>query len=71
MTDVELTVHQSDLEKIHDALDEAVRFHANRDASNAAQRRVPIVRWSPLTSMLQAELKRVKRLLGLPGGLYP
>lgn len=57
------TVHVSDLEKIHDVLLAAVHFHQHRDEMNGAVHLAQQVRYSPLTSQLQAELDRVKGLI--------
>ena len=55
-------IHRSDLEKLQDALEHAVRHQKSRDEMNAAQH-LNAVRYSPLTSLLEAELQRVYRLL--------
>ncbi len=51
-------VDYSDLYKIRDALDAAVRHHKARDESNAALH-LGTVRYSPLTSQLSASLERL------------
>lgn len=58
-----LTIHRSDLEKVQDALGQAVRHHLSRDEMNAALHLAPHARLSPLTSELQAAHARVKELL--------
>lgn len=62
-TKQEFTVARSDLEKVHDALVAAVRFHEFRDRMNAALHHAAEVRFSPLTSTLAAERDRVQVIL--------
>jgi ribosomal 50S subunit-associated protein YjgA (DUF615 family) len=58
-----ISVHRSDLEKIHDALDKNHSHHTHRDAMNAAIHLAEKVRWSPITSETEAALQRVNELL--------
>jgi len=62
-----MEINRSDLEKIHDALSSCEEFLKRRDEMNAAMHLGP-TRHSPLTSVVMAELDRVKRLLGAGGG---
>jgi hypothetical protein len=58
----EISVQRSDLEKVLDAVDAAVRHHAMRDESNAALH-LSGVRLSPLTSALSGARDRLRGLL--------
>lgn len=58
-----IEVETSDLEKIADALGAAHRFFLNRDTMNAAVHLAESVRYSPLTSTVEAEVERVAALL--------
>lgn len=60
----EISVHRSDLEKVLDAVDAAVRHHAMRDESNAALH-LSGVRLSPLTSALAGARERLRGLLAV------
>jgi hypothetical protein len=60
----EISVHRSDLEKVLDAVDAAVRHHAMRDESNAALH-LSGVRLSPLTSALAGARDRLRGLLAV------
>jgi hypothetical protein len=59
-----ISVHRSDLEKVLDAIDAAVRHHAMRDESNAALH-LSGVRLSPLTSALAGARDRLRGLLAV------
>lgn len=58
-----VTVESSDLEKICDALAQSRLFFERRDEMNAAVH-LGGVRYSPLTSLVQAEHDRARRLVG-------
>lgn len=58
-----MQVEESDLIKIHDALQQCVRFLQQRDAMNATMHLAQVVRFSPLTSTAEAELNRLKKIL--------
>lgn len=62
-TKMEFAVSRSDLEKIRDGLAAAEMFHKRRDEMNGAVHLAPTVRYSPLTSTLEAERERADRLL--------
>lgn len=52
-----------ELEKVADALASAVRHHRSHHESNAARHLAPGVRYSPLTSRLEAAADALGRLL--------
>ncbi|RKT85610.1 hypothetical protein SAMN05421805_12787 [Saccharopolyspora antimicrobica] len=52
-----------ELQKAADALAEAVRHHRAHDESNAARHLASAVRYSPLTSSLEAAAETLGRLL--------
>lgn len=56
-------LHVSDLEKLRDALEAAYKHNKARDEMNAAQHLASNVRYSPLTSVLEAELERSTKLI--------
>lgn len=58
-----IVVERSDLEKIFDALKAGLEFHRSRDQMNAQLHMAENVRYSPLTSVLEAERDRVSRIL--------
>lgn len=60
---VVIDVERSDLEKVHDVLAAALRFHRARDESNAALHLAGQVRYSPLTSQLESEYDRLTHVL--------
>lgn len=60
---MKIEVETSDLEKIGDALVAAHRFFLNRDTMNAAVHQAESVRYSPLTSTVEAEAERVAAIL--------
>lgn len=62
-----IEVHRSDLGKVLDVLDKAVDFHHHRDMMNAALH-LSGVRYTPLTSELEANRQRVRDLLHPPEG---
>lgn len=57
-----MQLHSSDLEKIADALLAAYKYHKARDEMNAAQH-LGVPRYSPLTSVLEAEYNRAVQLV--------
>lgn len=59
-----IEVHESDLHKILDVLNVAVRHHVSRDEMNASLHMAPTTRYAPLTSGLAAAADRVNALLG-------
>ena len=59
-----IEVHRGDLEKVYDALDNAVRHHKARDEMNAALH-LAAPRYSPLASQLEAAKERIGALLPL------
>lgn len=59
----EIVVTRSDLEKIADALVAAHRFFLNRDTMNASVHLAEQVRYSPLTSKIEAEVERISEIL--------
>jgi hypothetical protein len=61
------TNEKRELGKVFDALEAAHRFHVNRDTMNAAGHLAAQVRYSPLTSELEASLETLKRLLEAQG----
>lgn len=60
---MKVTVDSSDLEKIQDILIAAVSYHERKDEMNAATHLAENVRYSPLTSRLQAEEQRIAVIL--------
>lgn len=64
MSDPKLDVNRSDLDKIHDAMIDAEAFFVHRDSMNAAVHLAGDVRYSPITSRIQAERERLSRILG-------
>ena len=58
-----MTVDESDLLKIKDALDLNVRFHRARDEMNGAVHLAANVRWSPITSETIVANERLALLL--------
>lgn len=59
----DMEVHQSDLEKVLDALKNAAEHHVYRDRMNGSLHLAKEVRFSPLTSELIAARERVEALL--------
>jgi len=59
-TEAKMTVERAGLEKVHDALMEAFEFLKYRDLMNARIHLAREVRFSPITSMVETELDRVK-----------
>lgn len=57
-----MQLHVSDLEKIHDALTAAYRHNAARDEMNAAQH-LGVTRFSPLTTVLEFESRRLQTII--------
>ena len=57
-----IEVELSDLQKLHDSLVQAHRFFLNRDGMNAAVH-LGQVRYSPLTSSVEASLERLNMIL--------
>jgi hypothetical protein len=60
----DMTVSQSDLEKILDALTEARIFLERRDRMNGQVHLAKEIRYSPLTSVVQAAEDRLGIILG-------
>jgi hypothetical protein len=58
-----ITVDTSDLEKVLDALTAARDMQVSRDTMNAAVHLSETVRFSPLTSRLDAEVERLRSIL--------
>ncbi|MCL4866986.1 MAG: hypothetical protein KJZ47_13910 [Gemmatimonadales bacterium] len=58
-----MQVHTSDAQKILDALDRAAAFFSHRDEMNAAVHLATQVRYSPLTSEVEAARDRLRALL--------
>jgi hypothetical protein len=56
-------LHVSDLEKLRDAIESAYKYNKARDEMNAAQHLASNVRYSPLTTVLESELKRADALI--------
>jgi len=56
-------LHVSDLEKILDAMEAALRHNAARDEMNAAQHLANQVRYSPLTTVLSTEIERLEQII--------
>ena len=56
-------LNRSDVEKVKDALALAWRFFKSRDEMNAQVHSATEVRYSPITSRLEAELQRVQEWL--------
>jgi len=63
MSEREVVVHVSDLEKIADVLTVALRHHRARDEMNAALHLQTTARYSPLTSEIEAALERTVGLM--------
>lgn len=60
---MKIEVERSDLEKVQDALVAAHRFFVNRDTMNASVHLAENVRYSPLTSQVEAETERLTEIL--------
>jgi hypothetical protein len=56
-------IDNSDALKIYDALHQAREHHEHRDISNARLHAAQAVRYSPLTSTLQAQCDRLESLM--------
>ena len=59
-----VSVERNDLEKVLDVMRRVVEHHKARDESNAALHLASTVRYSPLTTELEAQTERLDSLLG-------
>lgn len=59
-----MNIERSDLEKISDVLHATTSFHKSRDEMNAVLHLAETVRYSPLTTRLDAECDRIDTILG-------
>ena len=60
---MEFRIPESDFHKLIDPMRQAYRFHKKRDEMNAELHMAPTVRFSPLTSELEAALDRADHII--------
>ena len=60
-----MEVQQADMEKVRDTLRDALAFFKARDEMNGAVHCAKQIRYSPLTTNIEAECERLEGIIGV------